>query len=112
MDITAAEQVIDLTVGNDHLTLRLGAEHCLAHHIVTLDTAAIIGKSADIRSHTFDISQRFALFTNRNGTVGIDMDAGITLDGGTLDIQVLHRVRYRVQVRHGADCGITTAGRG
>ena len=96
MDVAAAEQLVDLAVGDDHLALALGPEHGLLHHFVPLNAPAVIGEAAHHGGHALDIRQLLALFAHGDGTVGIDMDAGVGLDDGALEIQVLHAVRHRI----------------
>ena len=76
MDVTAPKQFVDFAVGYNHFAQRLGPKHGLTHHIVTLDTPAVIGKTADIGGHTLQIRQFFTLFAYGDGAVGVYMNAG------------------------------------
>ena len=110
VDVTAAEQFIDLAVGNDHFTLCLGTDHGLLHHLITLNTTAVIGEAADERCHTLEIRKFLTLLSHGDGAVGIHMDAGILFNDLPLEVQIFNTVRHGIQVRHGAHSGITATG--
>ena len=60
--------------------------------------------------HALQVGKHLALFTHGDGAVGVDMDAGGFPDETALDFQIACTVRNRIQIGHGAYCGIAAPG--
>ena len=110
VDISPSQQGIDLAVGDNGFPQCLGTEHGLPHQTVTLHAPAVVGKSHHARRHALQVGKHPALFAHGDSAIGIDMDAGGFLNDTALNLQILHAVRHRVQVGHGADRGIAAPG--
>ena len=80
VDIASPEQFVDFAVGYDHFAQFLRPDHGGAHHVIALDTPAVVGEADDIGGHALQIGQFLTLFSNGNGAVGIYMDAGSFFD--------------------------------
>ncbi|OLA39309.1 MAG: hypothetical protein BHW31_03985 [Firmicutes bacterium CAG:110_56_8] len=110
VDVPAPQERVDLAVGDNGLSKGFGAKHGLTHHVIALHAPAVIGKPHYVGRHALQVGKRFALFADCDGTVGVDVDAGGFLDETALNPKILHTVRHRVQVWHGADRGIAAPG--
>ena len=106
VDVTAEKQGVVFTVGcNDHV-VAADFFHGFQHHFVILHAATVVGEGADMGSQFVDSSQSFTHFTDGESAVGDNFDAGCFADGFQLGFQICHAVGGRVQIRHGADCGV------
>ena len=110
VDVPAPQERVDLAVGDNGLPEGFCTEHGLPHQVVTLHAPAVVGKPHYVGRHALQVGKRFALFADCDGTVGVDVNAGGFLDETALNPKILHTVRHRVQVGHGADRGIAAPG--
>ena len=92
VDIAAPEQGVVLAVSDNGFAQSLGPEHGLTHGDLALDAPAIVGKAHHIGSHALQVGEGIALLAHGDGTVGIDMDAGGTVNDIPLKLQVLYAV--------------------
>ena len=110
VDVPAPQERVDLAVGDNGLPEGFGAKHGLPHHVIALHAPAVVGKTYHVGRHALQVGKRFALFADGDRAIGVDVDAGGFLDEAALNSQILHAVRHRVQVGHGADRGIAAPG--
>ena len=99
-------------MGHDELAQFLGLQHGLTHHVLRLNAAAVIGITADIRSHGGQIGQSFALLAAGDGAVRQNANVGGFADQIQLDFQMFGAVGHRLQVGHGTHGGVTAGGSG
>ena len=112
VDVAAPQQVVDLAVGHNHLAQCLGPEHGGGHHFLRLHPLAVIGEGDAVGGHALQVGQALALLPQGDGTVGVDMDAGIPVNELLLLLEVGRAVGDRVQVGHGAHIGVAPPGGG
>ena len=111
VDIAAAEQAIVLAVGGDQLPEALRLRHGRPHHFIVLHAPSVVGEGDHPGRQLFQIGQSLSPLAQGDGAVGIDLHLRLGFDQGLLRGQVFRAVRHRVQIRHGADGGITAPGR-
>ena len=110
VDVPAPQERVDLAVGDNGLSKGFCTKHGLPHQVVTLHAPAVVGKTHHARRHALQVGKRFALFADGDRAIGVDVDAGGFLNETALNPKILHTVRHRVQVGHGADRGIAAPG--
>ena len=110
MDIAAVQEGIVLTVGHDEFVQCLGLEHSLLHFLPALDTLAVVGKGYYIGCHSFHIRKLFAFFLAGDGAVRVNADHAVPPDDIQLLFQMCLAVGDRIQIGHGANCGIAASG--
>ena len=112
VNIAAVKQRVILAVCRNDLAERFCSLHCLAHQPRVLNAPPVVGKSADIRCHSFHIRQCLSLFSYRDCSVRKNPDNRIAGDDLCLLPQMLPAVRHRRKVRHGAQRRKSAAGTG
>ena len=108
VDIAAVQQGIVLAVCGKNFACFADFLHCLTHLFVTLYTASIIRKTADITGNFFISRKLLPVFANRDRAVGNDLYTGILTNCVKLSGKIFGTIRYGIQVRHGADSNIAT----
>ena len=88
MNVAAAQEGVVLTVGDNHFTERLGAEHRLAHHGFALHAAAVIRKGDNAGGKCFHIDKFF--FSS----------CALTDDGQILDFSEEETMLRKVLLQH------------
>ena len=84
VDEAPPEEGIVLAVGGDDFAQGLGPEHGLAHHLVALNTPAVVGEGDCLGGHALKVGDCLTFLAQGNGSVGVDVDAGGVLDDGKL----------------------------
>ena len=109
MNIPAVQEAVVLAVRGDHLAQPRRLAHDRPHHVRALHAPAVVRKRDRLRCHAGKVSRLRAALADRQRTVGVHGDAGIAADDVGLNPQVRRAVRHGIQIRHGADGGVTAA---
>ena len=80
----------------------------MAHHVVALHSAAVVGKGYGILPESFHVYELAPLAVDRDRGIGIDIDCRVFLYDVEFLPDVLHSVGSGVEVRHGAYGGISS----
>ena len=96
VDIAAVKQAFILAMGRQNLSQAGAALHQAPHHGLALDALAVIGKSADIRGHGFQLRRLPAQLAQGQSAVGQHLDNRPFPDQGKLFLQMLQAVRHRI----------------
>ena len=112
VDISSEEQGVVLAVGGDYLAETLGGGHRLSHHFVILHAFSVVGERADFVGHSFHVCELFAFFADGYRAVGQNFYRRAALYRVQLNLQMFRAVRHGVEVRHRADCRVSSVRRG
>ena len=110
VNVAAVEQAVVLTMGDDHLAQPFGLQHRLPHPLFALHTSSVVGEGDAVGSHIRQIRQALPFLLHGDGAVGVNVDA-IGRNEVQLLPQMVKRIGYGVQVRHGAHIGVTAPSR-
>ena len=97
-------------MGADYPIQRLRLFHGRAHHILRLHAPSIVGKTGHPGRHGLHIRKLPAHFAAGYGSVRNHLYTGVPADYIQLRPERFHIGWHRIQVRHGANCGIASAG--
>lgn len=92
------------------LNVLTGLGNGFLHQLGVVEAYAIVRESTDVRRHAFKISQFFALFSHRDGTVRDHVYYSISLYDVQFLFKVFLAVRHRVQVGHRHHVGVSCVG--
>ena len=91
----------------DDLSELLRFLHGLAHHVLILHAAAVVGKARHKGRHAFHVGKLEALLAHGDGPVGQHVHHGVATDDLKLPFQMSGRIRHGVQIGHGAHRGVS-----
>ena len=116
VDVAAAQQRVVLAVRGEDDILPGGGGHGSEHHVVPLHPAAVVGEGDAAALQRSEVHRLQALAAAGDGSVGEDLDAGVSVDDLLLEGEGLRAVGHGVEVGHRADgrvaavCGGQRAG--
>ena len=109
--VSAAYQGRVLAVRRDDFAENLCFKHCLSHKLFRLHAAPIVGKGAAVRRHCRKIGKCLAFFAHGERSVRVHSHRGVPLYNFKLLFKRRSAVGHRIEVRHGANVGISAVRR-
>ena len=107
VDVSAPQQRIILAVGGDHLAYALRFGHRAAHKLFALHSPAVIREGYAIRRKARHIGQLLAPLADGYRRIRVNAYHRIPLDYIYLLLYIFYVVGHGIQIRHGADIGIS-----
>ncbi len=113
MDAPARSKLpVVLAMRRDQLPEPCSFNHRLPHDLFCLHACSVIRKSAYLRCQCLHLAKlTAALSLDCDGAEGIHMHQGVSVDDVLFDLQIFGCRWNRIQIRHGAYCGIAAVRR-